>query len=185
MPKALVLTGVTGTRVGAKETLVARTNSVGSAAGCNVVLHDRDVQARHAEIKQVLDRWFIVPLSPNARISVNGSPVTSQGRIVEGDLVTIGTATFKASFTEVSERAVGQEPANGAGIPRLGDYLIRRGLVSRSQVDQAIQRQDELRRRGRNMQLGDVLYEMGFVSKLDLTRALEDQSGDFQNGFRG
>jgi hypothetical protein len=100
---------------------------------------------------------------------------------------TIGTATFKAGFTETTERAVGQQNGNGSasGIPRLGDYLIRRGIVSRSQVDQAIQRQEELRRRGRNMQLGDVLYEMGFVSKLDLNRALEDQSKDFQSGFRG
>jgi Inner membrane component of T3SS, cytoplasmic domain len=185
MPKALVLTGVTGTKVGMRETLTGRSSTIGSAIGCQLVLHDRDVQARHAEIRQVLDRWFVVPLMPSARIFVNGSPVSSQGRLIEGDLVTIGTATFKASFTEVAERAIGSSAPGGTpGLPRLGEYLIRRGVVSRSQIDQAIQRQEELRSRGRSLQLGDVLYELGFVSRLDLNRALQDQSGDFQGNFK-
>ena len=184
MPKALILTGVTGTRVGMRETLTSRA-STGSGSSCNIVLHDRDVQARHAEIRQVLDRWFVVPLMPSARIFVNGSPVTSQGRLIEGDLVTIGTATFKASFTEVAERAVGATAPGGTpGLPRLGEYLVRRGVVSRSQIDQAIQRQEELRNKGRSLQLGDVLYELGLVSRLDLNRALQDQSGDFQGNFK-
>lgn len=184
MPKAIVLIGVTGTRVGARDTLSKRTGTIGSSSECDLVLHDRDVLPRHAEIRQVLDRWFIVPLTPGARIFVNGAPVTSQGRLLEGDLVTIGTATFKTGFTETVARAVGANPSgHSTGVPRIGEYLMKRGLVSRIQLDYAIQRQEELRRRGRSMQLGDVLYELGYISRLDLNRVLQEQSGDYQNHF--
>jgi pSer/pThr/pTyr-binding forkhead associated (FHA) protein len=108
MAKALILTGITGTQVGLQTALAKRSTVIGSSPSCDVVLHDRQVLPRHAEIRQVLDRWFVVPLVADARVFVNGNPVTSQGRLLEGDLVTMGSATFKASLSETSERALGR-----------------------------------------------------------------------------
>ena len=108
MAKSLVLTGVTGSRVGARTAVTARASVIGSATGCDIMLHDRNVLARHAEIRQVLDRWFIVPIAPEARVFVNGTVVASQGRLLEGDMVTVGTATFRVSLSDSDERAVGR-----------------------------------------------------------------------------
>lgn len=108
MPKSLVLIGISGSRVGQQTVFASRSNVVGSELGCDVVLHDRLVLPRHVELRVALDRWFVVPLDPKATIFVNGQRVTGQQRVDEGDLVTLGTATFKAALVDnASERQVG------------------------------------------------------------------------------
>ncbi len=107
MARALTLIGISGSRVGQATLVESRTTVIGSAGGCDVVMHDRLILPRHAEIRVALDRWFILPLDPKAAIFVNGEPVTGQQRIEPGDLVTMGTATFKAAIGAVAERQVG------------------------------------------------------------------------------
>lgn len=107
MPKALSLIGISGSRVGQSTVFIERSTVVGSDARCGVVMRDRMVLPRHAEVRMALERWFIVPLDPKAAIFVNGEPVKGQQRVDEGDLVTIGSATFKATLGE-AEKAVGQ-----------------------------------------------------------------------------
>lgn len=182
MPKTLILTGVTGTRTGSRVLLSARTTTIGSASDCGIVLHDRMVAAHHAEVRQVLERWFIVPLEAGARIFVNGELVTSQGRLLEGDLLTLGTATFKASLGVTTEQAVGGT-AGAGGIPRIGEYLVQRGMLTQNQVMRGMQRQQELQRQGRTTPLGDIFFDLGYISRYQLDQALQDQRGDFQSHF--
>lgn len=108
MAKTLVLIGISGSRVGQATPIPARTCVLGSAGGCDVVLLDRLVQSRHAEIRQMLAGWFIAPLSAGAAVAVDGTPVTGQARIQEGNLITLGSVTFKAAFQELSAREVGR-----------------------------------------------------------------------------
>jgi predicted component of type VI protein secretion system len=108
MAKALSLIGISGSRVGQSTVFTERSTVVGSDARCGVVMHDRQILPRHVEVRVALDRWFVVPLDPKAQIFVNGSPVTSQQRVDEGDLVTFGTATFKVAIGD-AERAVGSK----------------------------------------------------------------------------
>ena len=61
MAKALVLRAITGSHAGKRHTLTGRVSTVGSSASNDVVLHDRLVNPRHIEIRQVLERWFVVP----------------------------------------------------------------------------------------------------------------------------
>jgi pSer/pThr/pTyr-binding forkhead associated (FHA) protein len=103
MAKSLVLLGISGSRVGQQTVVSARQSTLGSAASCDLVLHDRQVLARHAEIRQSLDRWFITPLDGGALVFVNGATVRGQQRVDDGDLVTVGTATFKAAIQEMRE----------------------------------------------------------------------------------
>ncbi|NNJ12177.1 FHA domain-containing protein [Chloroflexales bacterium ZM16-3] len=103
MAKSLVLTGISGSRVGLPTVVSSRLSIIGSGSGCDVMLHDRQVLPNHAEIRVLLDRWFIVPLDAGALVFVNGVPVRGKQRIDEGDLVTVGTATFKAAIQEVNE----------------------------------------------------------------------------------
>lgn len=107
MAKALTLIGISGSRVGQATVFEARSTTIGAASGCDVVMHDRLILPRHAELRVVLDRWFIVPLDPKAGVFVNGQPVSGQQRIEAGDLVTMGTATFKATIGSGGERQVG------------------------------------------------------------------------------
>lgn len=107
MAKALTLIGISGSRVGQPTVLEARTAVLGSAAGSDIQMHDRLILPRHAELHVTLDRWFIRPLDPKATVFVNGEPVTGQQRIESGDLVTVGTATFKAALGAPAERQVG------------------------------------------------------------------------------
>lgn len=185
MPKALALTGITGSRVGMREVLSGRTNIVGSGPNCDLVLKDRLVLPRHAEFLQALERWFVKPLDPGATVFINGQSVTNQGRVQDGDLVTFGSATFRVATTEIAEQAVGSgRGPSDSGVPRLGEYLVRRGIVTQDQLEQAERRQGELQRQGRRISFGDLLYEMGFVSRRQLDQALQDQRSDFFERFR-
>lgn len=103
MPKALVLIGISGSRVGQPTALSNARIVVGSAPGCDLILHDRQVLPRHAEIRQSLNTWFITPLNAGALVAVNGKRLSAQGRVSEGDLVTIGSATFKAAISDINE----------------------------------------------------------------------------------
>lgn len=117
MPKALSLIGISGSRVGLPTVFSERSTVIGSDSRCGVVLQDRQILPRHAEVRVALERWFILPLDPKAAIFVNGERVTGQQRVDEGDLVTIGSATFKATLGEAA-RAVGatrHEPPPGEG----------------------------------------------------------------------
>jgi predicted component of type VI protein secretion system len=108
MAKTLVLTAVTGSQLGRKYPLAGRNAFIGSDAKCDVVLHDRLVEPRHAEVRHMLDSWFIVPLSPKmSGISVNGTIVQSQSRMRPGDQVTIGSITYSVAVEELAEREVG------------------------------------------------------------------------------
>lgn len=103
MSKSLVLTGISGSRVGLQTIITGKQSIIGSGSGCDVVLHDRQVLSRHAEVRILLDRWFIVPIDPGGLVFVNGVPVQGKQRLDEGDLVTVGTVTFKAAIQEVNE----------------------------------------------------------------------------------
>jgi pSer/pThr/pTyr-binding forkhead associated (FHA) protein len=107
MAKALLLMGISGSRVGQTMVFTDRSTIVGSDSLCGVILRDRMVLPRHAELRVALERWFILRLDPNAALFVNGEPVTGQQRIDAGDLVTVGTATFKVALGD-TERALGE-----------------------------------------------------------------------------
>jgi pSer/pThr/pTyr-binding forkhead associated (FHA) protein len=186
MTKALVLTAITGGQLGRRHVLTNRTSSIGSAPSNDMVLHDRLVDMRHAEVRQMLDRWFIVPLSPSGGISVNGMIVKSQSRLNPGDKLTIGTVTYDVGYEEVAEREVGAAPvpSQQGGVPRLGDYFVSRGMMTPEQVSTTLRRQQEMHGSGVVGHFGQVAYELGFINRSQLERALAEQRSDFNNAWR-
>jgi predicted component of type VI protein secretion system len=178
MAKALVLTSISGARLGVRYTLSGRTNSVGSEDGCHMVLSDRSILPRHAELRQALESWFVAPLG-SANVSVNGAPVHGQARLRPGDSLIVGTLGFRVDIEEIGdrERAVGQT-ASRVGVPRLGDYLLRQGLITRTQLDHALRRQEDMTSQGRRVQLGDVLVQLGYIRQSALDAALREQHND-------
>ena len=185
MPKALVLRAITGTQAGMRYTLANRSSTIGTASNNDMVLHDRLLSPRHVEIRQVLERWFVVPLAAGSQaIALNGMPIAGQSRLNPGDALTLGSVTYNVDIEEVAERAVGTpQPGSTQGVPRLGDYFLRRGLLSSEQVAKVATRQSELQRDGSRLQFGQVAYEMGFISRSQLDAALADQRSDFNDRF--
>lgn len=60
-------------------------------------------------------------------------------------------------------------------IPRLGEYLVERGLVTPQQLQQALEQQTRLRDLGEARPLGYILVEMGALSREDLDAATTEQ----------
>jgi hypothetical protein len=149
------------------------------------VLHDRLIEPRHAEIRQVLERWFVVPLvADRSRVSLNGIEVRSQSRLNPGDDLTIGSVTYSISLEDTDELEVGApQSAAETSVPRLGEYFIRRGIMTAEDVTRTAQRQAELLRSGTRLPFGRVAYDMGFISRSQLDAALADQRGDFNDRF--
>lgn len=184
MTKALILTAITGTQAGKRLTMSDRVTAIGSASTNNVVLHDRLIEPRHAEIRQVLERWFVVPLSPGGvGIALNGLDVKGQSRLNVGDALTLGTVTYTVGFEDVIEREVGTPKASRSSVPRLGEYFTRRGIMTAEQVEKTAKRQDELLRNGTRLPFGRVAYDMGFINRSQLDTALAEQRGDFNDHF--
>jgi hypothetical protein len=185
MAKALVLRAITGSNAGQRHTLAARVNTIGSAASNDLVLHDRLLGPRHVEIKQVLERWFVVPLASSSQaIALNGLSVNGQSRLSAGDALTLGSVTYSVGFEEIVEQEVGApRSGNTHGVPRLGEYFIRRGLLSADQIARVIERQSKLQNDGSRLQFGQVAYEMGYITRQQLDNALSDQRSDFNERF--
>jgi len=81
------------------------------------------------------------------------------------------------------EREVGTQPASSSGVPRLGEYFVRRGIMSSEQVARAAERQAALQRDGTRLPFGQVAYDMGFISRSQLDTALSEQRSDFNDRF--
>jgi len=183
MVKALVLTAITGAQIGRRYTVSERVSAIGSGAECSITLNDRHLSARHAEIRQIFDRWFIVPLAPGG-ISLNGIPVSGQSRLNPGDHLTLGGATYLISYEELEERALGVAPnPQTASIPRLGEYFVRRGILTPDQVARIVRRQRDMQSSGVTLPFGQIAYEMGLISRAQLEQALNDQHADVQARF--
>ncbi len=60
-------------------------------------------------------------------------------------------------------------------VPRLGDYLVEKGYLSQSDLQVAIQKQQKMRADGKMLLLGQVLTELGMISKSQLDRAITEQ----------
>jgi len=184
MTKALVLTAITGSHAGKRISLAKRVNTIGSASTNDVVLHDRLIDPRHAELRQVLERWFVVPLSANGQaIALNGLDVKGQSRLNLGDALTLGSTTYTVGFEDIVEREVGTPQPPSSGVPRLGEYFIRRGIMSSEQVANAAERQAALQRSGTRLPFGQVAYDMGYINRSQLDAALAEQRSDFNDRF--
>ncbi|WP_322489585.1 FHA domain-containing protein [Chloroflexus sp.] len=97
MSRELTLIGVSGSRTGQHIVVNRRSMVIGSARQCDIVLYDRQVLERHAEIAQVLERWFITPLDTGALVALNGQRINGRQRLQSGDLLSIGSTAFKVA----------------------------------------------------------------------------------------
>jgi signal transduction histidine kinase len=60
-------------------------------------------------------------------------------------------------------------------VPRLGDYLVEKGVLSRSDLLSALKRQEELREQGKPILLGELLIQLGLIDRPTLDGAVTEQ----------
>ncbi len=60
-------------------------------------------------------------------------------------------------------------------VPRLGDYLLEKGLIRSNDLQKALFRQDELRSQGQQALLGQILLDSGAIDKPSLDQAITEQ----------
>ena len=60
-------------------------------------------------------------------------------------------------------------------VPRLGDALVDKGLITSAQQQAALERQSELRKAGQAITFGQILIEMGYISQKALDEVVTEQ----------
>lgn len=183
MAMVLELTAITGVQLDRKLTASGRLAKIGSAQSNDLVLQERQIEPRHAEIHQMLDRYFVVPLTPRGQgISLNGMPVDGRSRLKPGDILTLGSVSYRVAIIDQIEQEVGA-PRTSQNVPRIGEYFVRRGVMKPDQISRTAQRQGELTREGRQIAFGQLAYELGYVNRNQLETALNEQRTDFNERF--
>ena len=84
---------VTGTDAGLEISLGLPTVRIGTAPDNDVVLTDRAVSRRHAQIASTAEGWMLRDLSSENGTYVNGQRVTER-LLADGDRVQFGTSRF-------------------------------------------------------------------------------------------
>ena len=103
-----------------------------------------------------------------------------------GTTIAVGVVGLRhraIALTIVEQEVGSARPSGTSGVPKLGEYFIRRGMLSPGQVQRVIERQNELGRSGSRLPFGQVAYDMGFISRSQLDTALADLRNDFNERF--
>ena len=97
----------------------AGTLRIGRAPDNDIVVSDPGVSRHHAELRYVAGAYRIVDLDSANGTFVNGQRVTA-APLSEGDLVGVGSATFRLAGQELREIAEPGVPAGQAPPPAAG-----------------------------------------------------------------
>ncbi len=68
-------------------------------------------------------------------------------------------------------------------VPRLGEYLVEKGLITREQLDLALKQQERLRRTIGTRPIGHILVDMGFITQSVLDAATTEQLIQFRSAL--
>lgn len=70
-------------------------------------------------------------------------------------------------------------------VPRLGDYLLEKGVISKEVLANALEKQSEIKKKGGTPLLGKILVDQGAVSQADLDAAVTDQIMQLHSALEG
>lgn len=104
------------------------------------------------------DRWrVLMRVDSKATLYAIGEEIQIMGdRLMRAtkELVDEGMIVFDSIDTAATKQS---------GSFKFGEYMVAKGYITKVQLEAALQRQQELARRGRYLWLGEILVEMNFV----------------------
>ncbi|MGN1442916.1 MAG: FHA domain-containing protein, partial [Acutalibacteraceae bacterium] len=83
--------------------------SIGRSNLCDIVLGYNSVSRAHAVISRRIDGWYIFDLMTKNGIEINGKKLEKSATIQNGDVLTIGTASFKFLVSNDPVQAAGRK----------------------------------------------------------------------------
>lgn len=60
-------------------------------------------------------------------------------------------------------------------VPKIGDYLVDKGMLQPADLENALKKQKDLRSKGQNALIGQVLVDLGFIDRASLDQAITEQ----------
>ncbi len=84
---------------GERVALGERTTTVGRLPDCTISINDSNVSRNHAEIRPGTNTYIVVDLGSTNGTMVNGSRITAEHRLADGDIISFGAThvRFEAS----------------------------------------------------------------------------------------
>lgn len=93
---------------------------------------------------------------------------------------TLAEMSLSRQFTEPQKMPISPELL----VPRLGDYLVERNLLTAEQLENALQLQKRLNQSGDYTLLGQILVREGFIDQTSLDTAITEQIFLLQEALR-
>ena len=111
-----------------------------------------------------------------------GTPLTVSGRYCSGCGVDLAVVTLLLEFSAASKKPGKAPPFLPDNVvPRLGEFLLTRGLLTVSQLQQALDyQQTKKKETGQNKMLGEALIELSLISRESLDQAIMAQVLELQ-----
>lgn len=106
-----------------------------------------------------------------------GQPVALRSRKCDHCGIDLALAAVLAepTLSSVFQLPLGIRMAPEALVPRLGDYLIEKGLLSPSDLNQALEYQQECAAAGQQILIGQALIDLGMIDRPVVDEAITEQ----------
>ncbi|MEK7277725.1 MAG: histidine kinase dimerization/phospho-acceptor domain-containing protein, partial [Chloroflexota bacterium] len=113
-----------------------------------------------------------------------GTPLTARNRVCSNCGVDVAVAALLLELTATESQPGKAAIAQEALVPRLGDFLIQRKIVTESQLGQALDLHNQSIEDGNPQTLGQALVELGLIARPDLDRAILAQVVELQSALQ-
>jgi len=114
-----------------------------------------------------------------------GTPIDPSARFCSGCGIDISVITLVLEHSAASALEAHAAPyVPDVLVPRLGEFLINRNLITEDQLQQALKFQKEQAAHSAGKMLGETLIEMGMIARPDLERAIVAQVLDLQTALQ-
>jgi len=94
-PKALAVNAVLVLATGQRFELTGDSVKIGRHESCSVVFADSNVSRVHAQLQHDLTGWLVVDLGSTNGVKVNGTKISKEKLLADGDELTFGTSTAR------------------------------------------------------------------------------------------
>ncbi|MCX6535319.1 MAG: DUF3662 domain-containing protein [Actinobacteria bacterium] len=94
-PKALAVNAALVLATGQRFELTGDSVKIGRHESCSVVFADSNVSRVHAQLQHDLTGWLVVDLGSTNGVKVNGTKISKEKLLVDGDELTFGTSTAR------------------------------------------------------------------------------------------
>ncbi len=134
-----------------------------------------------ASIPEEALRRAVPPATPAIMCPQCGTPINPAARFCSGCGIDISVITLLLEQSAASALMSHVDKSSTENpVPRLGEFLVNRHIITEEQLQKALRLQKEQAARSTGKMLGETLVELGLVKREDMERAVVAQVLDLQ-----